>query len=168
MKPKSFMLIAGSALKIKESLSQAGFVRDFVHQSTYRMELDTPSGVYVFQLPYEEQDGTIALYGETAFFEGISDTDVPETIQAAALERWHALRLRVASLSGKQTYSPDRGDRRPSGPVESRPVETARNGSMVQDFADMKRLAQDMQRMKTEQQLSEEGLVDDPIQHRLT
>lgn len=164
MKPKSFMLIAGPAAKVKEALSQAGFVRDFVHRSTYRMELDSSSGVYVFQLPYEENDGTLALYGETAFFDGISDCDVPETIQIAALDRWHALRLRVSGLAGTSTYSPDRGDRRPSGPIESRPVETAKNGSMVQDFADMRRLAQDMHRMKTEQQLMREGLVDDPIQ----
>jgi hypothetical protein len=36
---------------------------------------------------------------------------------------------------------------------------------MVQDFADMKRLGQDMNRMKTEQQLNDEGLVNDPIQY---
>jgi hypothetical protein len=68
-----------------------------------------------------------------------------------------------ASLS--QSYSPDRGDRRPSAPILSRPIETAENGSMVQDFADMKRLGQDMIRMKTEQQLNDEGLVNDPIQY---
>jgi hypothetical protein len=64
-----------------------------------------------------------------------------------------------------QVYSPDRGDRRPSAPIPSRPIETAKNGSMVQDFADMRRLGQDMDRMKTEQQLNDEGLVNDPIQY---
>jgi hypothetical protein len=55
-------------------------------------------------------------------------------------------------------------DRKPSAPIPTKSIETALNGSMVQDFADMKRLGKDMERMKTEQQLNEEGLVNDPIQ----
>ncbi|MCD9025984.1 hypothetical protein [Cohnella silvisoli] len=164
MKSKQIMLISGSEMRIKESLSQAGFIRDFSHQSTYRTELDSPQGVYIFQIPYEESDGTLTLYGETAFFDGISDSDVPENIQIAALERWYALRVRLGNTES-QVYSPDRGDRRPSAPIPSRPVEIAWNGSMVQDFADMKRLGRDMDRMKTEQQLNDEGLVNDPIQY---
>ncbi|RED56757.1 hypothetical protein [Cohnella lupini] len=164
MKSKQLMIIAGPALKIKESLSQAGFVRDFVHQSTYRTELDSSDGVYVFQIPYEESDGSMTLFGETSFFEGVSDSEVPEEVQAAALDRWYALKTRVGNAD-PQIYSPDRGDRRPSSPIPSRSVETAKNGSMVQDFSDMKRLGQDMDRMKTEQQLNDEGLVNDPIQY---
>jgi len=64
-----------------------------------------------------------------------------------------------------QLYSPERdGDRIPSSPIRTKPLDSAMNGSMVQDFADMKRLARDMDRMKTGQELNEEGLVDDPIQ----
>lgn len=55
-------------------------------------------------------------------------------------------------------------DRKPSAPVPTKSIETAINGSMVQDFADMKRLGKDMERMKNAQQLNEEGLVNDPIQ----
>ncbi len=164
MKSKQLMRITGSAAKIKDSLSQSGFVRDFVHRSTYRTELESAVGVYIFQLPYEEQDGTATLDGEAAFFDGISDSDVPEDIQISAMERWYALRSRV-SKPESQAYSPDRGDRRPSAPIASRPVETAKNGSMVQDFADLQRLGYDMERMKTEQQLKDEGLINDPIQH---
>jgi hypothetical protein len=164
MKSKQIMMINGPALKLKESLSQTGFVRDFVHQSTYRTELESSEGVYIFQLPYEELDGTATLDGECAFFDGISDSEVPEDIQAAAMEKLYELRSRVGS-SESQAYSPDRGDRRPSGPIPTRPVETANNGSMVEDFADMKRLGRDMLRMKTEQQLKDVGLVNDPIQH---
>jgi hypothetical protein len=161
---KQIMIITGPAAKIKESLSQAGFVRDFSQHSTYRTEMDSSQGVYVFQIPYEEADGTITLYGETAFFEGLSNSEVPEDIQAAAIDRWYSLRTRIGIVES-QAYSPDRGDRRPSAPIPSRPIETANNGSMVQDFADMKRLGQDMNRMKTEQQLNDEGLVNDPIQY---
>jgi hypothetical protein len=164
MLSKQLMLISGPAAKIKESLSQAGFVRDFIQESTYRTELDALEDNYIFQLPYEELDGILSLDGEAAYFEGVSLSEVPEDIQAAAMDRWYALRTRVGS-SEAQTYSPDRGDRRPSAPIPSRPVETANNGSMVQDFADMQRLGQDMDRMKNEQQLNEEGLVDDPIQN---
>lgn len=158
------MLISGPAAKIKESLSQAGFVRDFIQESAYRTELDASEGVYIFQLPYEELDGIISLNGEAAFFEGVSFWEIPEEIQLAAMDRWYALRSRIGN-SEYQAYSPDRGDRRPSAPIPSRTIETANNGSMVQDFADMQRLGQDMDRMKTEQQLREEGLVNDPIQH---
>lgn len=164
MKSKQLMLISGPAGQIKESLSQAGFVRDFVHQSTYRAELDTNDGVYVFQLPYREQDGTMLLDGETAYFDGIADSDVPQNIQQTAMDRWHALKARVGH-EAKKAYSPEQGDRKVSAPLSTRPLETARNGSMVQDFEDMKRLGMDMNRMKTEQQLQEEGLVNDPIQH---
>jgi len=165
MRSKPSMVISGPALRIKDGLSQAGFVRDFVHQSTFRLELDSPSGVYVFQIPYEESSGTITLFGETSFFDGISDSEVPEDIQVAALDRWYALRIRVGNAAESQTYSPERGDRSPSAPIPTRSVKTAKNGSMVQDFADMQRLGQDMERMKTEQQLNEEGLVNDPIQY---
>jgi hypothetical protein len=164
MKSKQIMMINGPVLKLKESLSQTGFVRDFVHQSTYRIELESSEGIYIFQLPYEELDGTATLDGECAFFDGISDSEVPEDIQAAAMEKWYVLRSRVGSPES-QAYSPDRGDRMPSGPILTRPLETANNGSMVEDFADMKRLGRDMLRMKTEQQLKDIGLVNDPIQH---
>lgn len=164
MLSKQLMIIKGSAAKIMESLSQAGFVRDINHESTYRAELNASEGVYIFQLPYEELDGIISLDGEAAFFEGVSFSDVPEEIQVAAMDRWYALRTRTGS-SEVYAYSPERGDRRPSAPIPSRSVESAINGSMVQDFADMQRLGQDMERMKTESQLIEEGLVNDPIQH---
>ncbi|MDI4647578.1 hypothetical protein [Cohnella hashimotonis] len=62
-------------------------------------------------------------------------------------------------------YRPDE-DSRPSGPIETRPVEEAMNGSMVQDFDDLKRLGRDMERVKTGSELSEEGLVSDPIQEK--
>jgi hypothetical protein len=165
MKSKQLMLINGSVTTLKDCLSQAGFVRDIVHHSTYRAELESPTGIYIFQIPYEEQDGTATLDGEAAFFDGISDSDVPEYIQRAALERWYALRSRIGNTES-HTYSPERGDRLPSAPsTPSRPLESAKNGSMVQDFADLQRLGRDMERMKNGQQLHDEGLVDDPIQH---
>ncbi|RXZ84074.1 hypothetical protein EBB07_03010 [Paenibacillaceae bacterium] len=43
-------------------------------------------------------------------------------------------------------------------------VEEALNGSMVQDEQDMIRLGNDMESMKTNHELMEEGLVPDPIQ----
>ncbi|MBB3108531.1 hypothetical protein FHS18_000559 [Paenibacillus phyllosphaerae] len=46
----------------------------------------------------------------------------------------------------------------------STPVETAQNGSMVQDLDDLKRLGHDMERMRTNQELEEDGLVPDPKQ----
>ncbi|QTH40241.1 hypothetical protein J4772_21895 [Cohnella sp. LGH] len=61
-------------------------------------------------------------------------------------------------------YNPNASDRRLSAPIRKRSLETAENGSMVQDFDDMKRLGEDMKRMKTEQELEEEGYVNDPIQ----
>lgn len=60
-------------------------------------------------------------------------------------------------------YEPD-ADRKPSGPMPTRPVEEARNGSMVQDLDDLKRLGADMERVKTGRELKEEGLVPDPAQ----
>ncbi|WP_239618489.1 hypothetical protein [Cohnella mopanensis] len=164
MKSKEKMVISGPASRLKEYLSQAGFVRDFIHRSTYRLELRSATGVLVFQVPFEETDGALALYGETAFFDGISDSDVPEDIQIAALDRWQALRARIG-IAHSQVYSPDRGDRQPSAPIRSRSIQSALNGSMVQDLSDMKRLGKDMERMKTEQQLNEDGLVNDPIQY---
>jgi len=164
MKSKPRMIISGPSSRLKEYLSQTGFVRDFLHRSTYRLELRSATGVYVFQIPFEEADGALALYGETAFFDGIADSDVPSEIQIAALDRWQALSARVGNAQ-TQVYSPDRGDHRPSAPIRSRSVESASNGSMVQDLSDMKRLGKDMERMKTEQQLNEEGLVNDPIQY---
>ncbi|QHW30838.1 hypothetical protein GZH47_08215 [Paenibacillus rhizovicinus] len=47
---------------------------------------------------------------------------------------------------------------------KSEPLENAKNGSMVQDMQDLKRLGHDMKNMKTNSQLQEEGLVPDPIQ----
>ncbi|NBD23582.1 hypothetical protein [Paenibacillus glycinis] len=47
---------------------------------------------------------------------------------------------------------------------KSEPIESAKNGSMVQDMQDLKRLGHDMKDMKTNSQLQEEGLVPDPIQ----
>ncbi|WP_219835830.1 hypothetical protein [Paenibacillus sp. R14(2021)] len=47
---------------------------------------------------------------------------------------------------------------------KSAPIAEAKNGSMVQDLQDMKRLGHDMKQMKTNSQLQEEGLVPDPIQ----
>ncbi|MFD2334043.1 hypothetical protein ACFSR7_32720 [Cohnella sp. GCM10020058] len=84
------------------------------------------------------------------------------------------LREDVAEGTGNQpdkterqsvAYRPDE-DSRPSGPIETRPVEEAMNGSMVQDFDDLKRLGRDMERVKTGSELSEEGLVSDPIQEK--
>ena len=43
-------------------------------------------------------------------------------------------------------------------------LEQAQNGSMVQDEQDMKRLGNDMKKMKTNSELQDEGLVPDPIQ----
>ncbi|MFC5704362.1 hypothetical protein ACFPVX_23985 [Cohnella faecalis] len=62
-------------------------------------------------------------------------------------------------------YSPERGDRLLSSPMPPKSVEEADNGSMVQDLADLKRLGKDMERVKTGQELQEEGFVSDPIQH---
>jgi hypothetical protein len=164
MKSKQWLLISGPSARIKESLTDSGFVRDFVHQSTYRLEMESSEGYYVFQLPYLEADGVATLDGESAFFDGISDAEVPEAIQVAAMDRWYALRTRIDNAD-PSPYSPDLGDRWPSTPIPSRSIDEAKNGSMVQDFADMKRLGLDMNRMKNGQQLREEGLVDDPIQH---
>jgi hypothetical protein len=47
---------------------------------------------------------------------------------------------------------------------KSSPIEQARNGSMVQDEQDMKRLGNDMRGMKTNSQLQEDGWIPDPIQ----
>ena len=46
----------------------------------------------------------------------------------------------------------------------SRPVDQAENGSMVQDMNDLKRLGEDMERMRTNAELEEDGFVPDPIQ----
>ncbi|SFT02695.1 hypothetical protein [Paenibacillus sp. BC26] len=47
---------------------------------------------------------------------------------------------------------------------KSKPVSNAKNGSMVQDYQDMKRLGYDMKHMKTNSELQDEGLIPDPIQ----
>lgn len=60
-------------------------------------------------------------------------------------------------------YEPD-ADRHPSGPMPTRPVSEAENGSMVQDMSDLKRLGEEMERVKTGAQLRKEGLVSDPAQ----
>jgi hypothetical protein len=165
MQPNANLTFSAPAAQFKEALSQTGFVRDSaVHFSTYRTELEMGgSGVYVFQVPFEEQDGTLRLDGETSFFDGVSDSEVPENVRETALRRLTALRSRVEAVHA-QPYSPDRDkDRKPS-PQPSRTVATAVNGSMVQDFEDAQRLGHDMQRMKTEQELKHDGLVSDPIQ----
>ncbi|XID95934.1 hypothetical protein ACF3MZ_16095 [Paenibacillaceae bacterium WGS1546] len=69
-----------------------------------------------------------------------------------------------AAEAAPRTYSGGRRDRVPSAPVPTRSVESAKNGSMVQDFADMRRLGRDMERVRTERQLREEGLASDPSQ----
>ncbi len=45
-------------------------------------------------------------------------------------------------------------------------LDKARNGSMVQNFKEMRKLGQEMKQMKTESELEDDGLVNDPIQHR--
>lgn len=67
--------------------------------------------------------------------------------------------------TGASKYASD-ADSRPSDPIATRPVQEAENGSMVQDFDDLKRLGRDMERVKTGSELSEEGLVSDPIQEK--
>ncbi|WP_308638461.1 hypothetical protein [Paenibacillus silvisoli] len=47
---------------------------------------------------------------------------------------------------------------------KSKPLVYAENGTMVQDYQDMKRLGHDMKHMKTNTQLLEEGLIPDPVQ----
>lgn len=46
----------------------------------------------------------------------------------------------------------------------SRPVDEAENGSMVQNMDDLKRLGKDMERIRTNAELEEDGLIPDPIQ----
>lgn len=46
----------------------------------------------------------------------------------------------------------------------SRPVDEAENGVMTQNMEDVQRLGRDMERMQTNAELEEEGLVPDPIQ----
>ncbi|MFS0727083.1 hypothetical protein [Paenibacillus sp. 1P07SE] len=48
--------------------------------------------------------------------------------------------------------------------AQAKPVELAENGSMAQDMEDLKRLGEDMEQVKTNAELEEEGLVPDPIQ----
>ncbi|CAI6080412.1 hypothetical protein [Cohnella sp. JJ-181] len=69
------------------------------------------------------------------------------------------------AASTEAEYLPD-ADSKPSGPIPTRQVEDAMNGSMVQDFEDLKRLGRDMERVKTGSELSDEGLVSDPIQEK--
>lgn len=69
-----------------------------------------------------------------------------------------------AAEAASRKYDGGRRDRVPSAPVPTRSVQSARNGSMVQDFADMRRLGRDMERVRTERQLREEGLASDPSQ----
>lgn len=166
MLSKQQLSFGAPAGQLRDALSAAGFVRDFSEgSSTYRAELESPKGsVYVYQLPYREQDGSIVVHGEASFFDGLADTDVPDTIREAALLRLGSVRNRLGT-NGSHSYSPDRGDRRLSTPMPPKPVDEAKNGSMVQDFEDMKRLGKDMERVQTGQQLKEEGLVSDPIQH---
>ncbi|WP_162354581.1 hypothetical protein [Paenibacillus lycopersici] len=47
---------------------------------------------------------------------------------------------------------------------KSEPIAKAKNGSMVQDMQDLKRLGNDMKHMKTNSELQEAGLIPDPIQ----
>lgn len=86
--------------------------------------------------------------------------DVREAVAEGAVVKPDATTDRVNA-----DYRPDE-DSRPSGPIETRSVEEAMNGSMVQDFDDLKRLGRDMERVKTGSELSEEGLVSDPIQEK--
>lgn len=165
MKSQQTMVVSGPAARVKEALLHLGFVRDHaVHHSTFRAELDTAAGVCVFQLPFEERDGVMTLDGEASFFDGLSDSEVPSIVRNAVLERWYALKSRIGGREAVP-YSPERGDGKVSAPMPAKTVETAHNGSMVQDFNDMLRLGKDMNRIKTGQQLKDEGLVSDPIQH---
>lgn len=166
MMPNANLTLSAPAAAFKEALSQAGFVRDSaVHYSTYRTELEFGGGTtYVFQVPFEEQDGTLRLNGETSFFDGVSDSEVPEHVRESAKRRLIALRSRIEAIHAR-SYSPDRDSDRKPIPQTTRSVASAANGSMVQDFEDAKRLGQDMQRVKTGQELRQEGLVSDPIQH---
>lgn len=45
------------------------------------------------------------------------------------------------------------------------PIDEVMNGSMAPDMAEIKLLGKDMENMKTEAELNEEGLVSDPIQN---
>jgi hypothetical protein len=166
MIPNTNLTFSAPALQLKEALSQTGFVRDSaVHYSTYRTELEFSGGaVYVLQVPFEEQDGSLLLDGETSFFDGVSDSEVPEAVRDSARQRLLALRSRIESYI-PQSYSPDRDQDRKATPMTTRSVATANNGSMVQDFEDMKALGLDMERVKTGPQLKAEGLLSDPIQH---
>ncbi|TJY42131.1 hypothetical protein E5161_08960 [Cohnella pontilimi] len=166
MTPDTILTFSAPAARLKEALSQTGFVRDSaVHGSTYRTELEFPSGsVYVFQVPFEEEDGSLLLDGETSFFDGVSDSEVPEEVRESAMKRLLALRSRIESHVS-QSYSPDRDKDRKATSMPTRSVASAENGRMVQDFDDMRALGKDMQRVKTGQQLQEQGLLPDPIQH---
>lgn len=46
-----------------------------------------------------------------------------------------------------------------------KPIEQVMNGSMAPDLEEVKRLGKDMEEVKTEGQLKEEGLLPDPIQN---
>jgi hypothetical protein len=166
MTPNTNMTFSAPAAQLEEALSQTGFVRDSaVHYSTYRTELEFVGGaVYVFQVPFEEEDGSLLLDGETSFFDGVSDSEVPEAVRESARLRLLALRSRIESYI-RASYSPDGDKDRKATPMPTRSVASANNGSMVQDFEDMKALGQDMERIKTGQQLKEQGLLSDPIQH---
>ncbi|MDG0810852.1 hypothetical protein [Cohnella rhizosphaerae] len=84
-------------------------------------------------------------------------SDVRESVAESAEVRPHA-------TSGENGDYRSDEDSKPSGPIETRSLDEAMNGSMVQDFDDLKRLGRDMERVKTGSELSEEGLVSDPIQ----
>jgi uncharacterized protein YaaQ len=165
MTPNANMTFSAPAAQLKEALSQMGFVRDSaVHYSTYRAELEVGGGaVYVLQVPFEEEDGSLMLDGETAFFDGVSDSEVPQEVRDSAMRRLLALHARIESRTANP-YSPERD--KDSKPIHmpTRSVASASNGSMVQDFEDMQALGRDMKRVKTGQQLKKQGLVSDPIQ----
>jgi hypothetical protein len=46
----------------------------------------------------------------------------------------------------------------------SKPLNKVMNGSMAPDMDEMKQLGKDMEDMKTDQELKDEGLVSDPVQ----
>ena len=45
------------------------------------------------------------------------------------------------------------------------PIDEVMNGSMAPNMEEIKRLGKDMEKVKTEKELKEEGLVPDPIQN---
>ncbi|MCL6571544.1 MAG: hypothetical protein K6T88_07645 [Bacillus sp. (in: Bacteria)] len=122
-----------------KSLKYKVALRDSSTESIYWLEI--PVDQYQKQ-PNQAKLGKPLLYGEKR---------IPQPVKMAVESKLHEIADYLRSIVGKK--------------VKPLPKEPDYNSSMVQNEEEMKRLGKEMESMKTNKDVSEDGEIPDPVQY---